>query len=105
MRGRMWRRYRRECYHIKRMKRCVNFYWTSVIDVNFIIIKKPLWSDLISTQHFYILRDTKTRKYDSYVKTKWGKSGKKNYDYSSDRNTRVKDKIRFFKELREYGYL
>ena len=105
MRDRMWRRYKRDCYHLKRMKRWSNFYWYKFTDINRIRIEKPLWIDGIGLQHIYILRDTRTRKYDTAHKTKWGKKGKRNYDYSSDPNTRVKDKVRFLKELKEYGYL
>jgi hypothetical protein len=105
MRGRMWRRYKRDCYHLKRMKRWSGLYWYKFTDVNKISIDKPLWIDGIGLQHIYILRDCRTRIWDTRHKRKWGKKGKRNFDYSSDYYTRIKDKVRFQKELRnEYGY-
>lgn len=87
------------------MKRWSSFYWYKFTDVNEIRIEKPLWIDSIGLKHICILRDTRTRKWDTVHKKKWGKKGKRNFDYSSDPNTRVKDKVRFLRELREYGYL
>jgi hypothetical protein len=105
MRGRMWRRYISECYHLKRMKRWSGFYWYKFTDINGIKVEKPLWIDGLGLQHINILKHTRTRKWDTRHKRKWGKKGKRNFDYSSDYYTRVKDKVRFQKELRqEYGY-
>jgi len=87
------------------MRRWSSFYWYRFTDVNNIRIEKPLWIDAMGLQHIYILKKTRTRKWDTRLKTKWGKKGKKNYDYSSDPNTRVKDKNRFRREIMEYGYL
>jgi len=103
-RDRGWRRSKAESYHLKRMKRWSSFYWYRFNDVNHIRIQKPLWVDSIGLQNIYILKKTRTRYWDTRTKKKWGKKGKRNYDYSYDPNTRVKDKVRFLKELREYGY-
>jgi hypothetical protein len=101
----MWRRYIKECYHLRRMKRWSGFYWYKFTDINGIKIEKPLWIDGLGLQHINILKHTRTRKWDTRHKRKWGKKGKRNFDYSSDYYTRVKDKVRFQKELRqEYGY-
>jgi hypothetical protein len=35
------------------------------------------------------------------LKNKWGKKGKRSYDYSFDPFTRIKDKVRFRKILQE----
>lgn len=86
------------------MKRWSNFYWYRFTDVNHLRIEKPLWIDSMGLQHINILKETRTRKWDTRHKKKWGKKGKRNYDYSSDPNTRVKDKVRFLKELRDYEF-
>jgi hypothetical protein len=87
------------------MKRWSGFYWYKFTDINGIKIEKPLWIDGLGLQHINILKHTRTRKWDTRHKRKWGKKGKRNFDYSSDYYTRVKDKVRFQKELRqEYGY-
>ena len=87
------------------MKRWSNFYWFRFTDINGIPIVKPLWIDGLSLPHINILKKTRTRKWDTRHKKKWGKKGKRNYDYSSDPFTRIKDKTRFQRELREDGYL
>ena len=105
MRGRMWRRYKQDCIIMKRMRKWSGHYWYRFSDVNKIMIEKPLWIDSIGLQHIYILKKTRTRKWDTRHKSKWGKRGKRNYNYSSDYYTRIKDKVRFRKELiNEYGY-
>jgi hypothetical protein len=87
------------------MKRWSGFYWYKFTDINGIKVEKPLWIDGLGLQHINILKHTRTRKWDTRHKRKWGKKGKRNFDYSSDYYTRVKDKVRFQKELRqEYGY-
>ncbi len=86
------------------MKRWSNYYWYRFTDINGIRIDKPLWIDSIGLKNICILRDTRTRHWDTIMKCKWGKKGKKSYDYSSDPNTRPKDKLRFYKELKEYGF-
>jgi hypothetical protein len=104
MRDRMWRRYKQECYHLRRMKRWSGLYWYRFTDINGISLMKPLWIDGVGLQNINLLKKTRTRKWDTIHKKKWGKKGKRNYDYSSDPNTRIKDKVRFQRELREYGY-
>jgi hypothetical protein len=104
LRDRGWRRFKLECYHLRRMKRWSGLYWYRWTDVNLISIQKPIWIDSIGLRNVNIAKKTRTTKWDTRHKMKWGKKGKKNYDYSSDPNTRVKDKVRFQRELREYGY-
>lgn len=87
------------------MKRWSGHYWYRFNDINGITIQKPLWVDSIGLKTTCISKKTRTRKWDTRNKRKWGKKGKRNYDYSSDYWTRIKDKVRFRKELMsEYGY-
>ena len=51
-----------------------------------------------------IYKSIRTTRWSSRCKVKWGKKGKKNFDWSSDPNTRPKDRQRFKKELLENGY-
>jgi len=101
----MFRRYKQDCIFLKRIRRWSNQYWYNFSDINRIKIQNPIWVDFIGLKHIYLLKKTKTRKWDTRSKNKWGKKGIKNYFYSSDYNTRIKDKNRFKKELlNEYGY-
>jgi len=62
------------------------------------------WMEKISSPDIWIYRSVRTTKWESRIKVKWGKKGKRSFDWSADPNTRHKDKARFLKELREYGY-
>jgi hypothetical protein len=104
MRGRMWRRYKEECVVLRRVRKWSSYHWYRFNDVNKIRINKPLWIDSIGLQSTYKSKSITTTKWDTRHKNKWGKKGKRHWDYSSDPNTRVKQKIMFLKELKEYGY-
>lgn len=81
-----------------------NYHWYRFEDVCGINIGNPLWCDYIGLQCAYFFKNGTTNKYDTRDKVKWGKSGKKSYDWSSDPNTRHKDKQRYKKELSELGF-
>jgi hypothetical protein len=102
-RNREWRRGKLELYLLIRMKRWSGLYWYRFQDVNDILLQKPIWIDLINHKEINRLRDTRTTKWDSRHKIKWGKKGRKNYDWSSNINTRPKQKNLFIKELIEHG--
>ena len=87
------------------MKRWSGLYWYRFKDINEIYLSRPIWIDLINHQAINKLRDTRTTKWDTRHKVKWGKQGRKNYDWSSDPNTRHKQKILVRKQLKEYGLL
>jgi hypothetical protein len=105
-RGRAWRRFKSDCYFLKRIKRRINgnyyirIYWGSFP----IQIYNPTWMDKISSKEVVIYKSIRTTKQRSRHKVKWGKKGRKNFDWSFDPNTRPKSKSRFLKELRDYGY-
>jgi len=105
-RGRAWRRHKLEIFYIRRVKRWTNssYHWHRFTDVNNIRINTPRWFDYLGLQNIYVLKKTRTRQWNTRVKTKWGKKGKRNYDYSSDPWTRIKDKNNFLRELRNYEY-
>lgn len=100
-RNRAWRRYKQETKVKARLKRLMNQNWWRLVDANGIAISVPLWTDFIGTRTEFEIKRQTTSRYDTRYKTKWGKKGKRNYDYSSDPFTRVKDKIRFLKLLKE----
>jgi hypothetical protein len=104
-RGRAWRRTKSECHFLKRIKKqtfynFVYMFWSSYS------LKKynSKWMDLISSNQVYKYKDVRTCKWQSRNKVKYGKKGKKNFDWSSSQNTRPKDKSRIRKELVDYGY-
>lgn len=100
-RSRAWRRHKRESKIISRLKRLSNRHWWRLKDANGINIPSPVWTDFIATDNEFDIKSQSTVKYDTRYKTKWGKKGKRNYDYSSDYHTRIKDKVRFQKLLKE----
>jgi|LakMenEpi03Aug12_release.lakeMendotaPanAssembly.Ray.scaffolds.fasta_scaffold216354_2 hypothetical protein len=105
MRDRGWRRWKSEVKVTKRIK--IQFSrtrWFLNRDTNLVSIEHPKWFDMIGQQHIYILKSQSTLAYISSIKVKWGKKGKKKYNWSSDYFTRPKDKARFKKELQNYEY-
>lgn len=100
-RNRAWRRHKLECKVKNRLRRLDHQRWRRLVDANGINIPNPSWVDFIGTQSEFMYKYQTTHKYDTRYKSKWGKKGKKNYDYSSDPWTRVKDKNRFLKILME----
>jgi hypothetical protein len=105
IRDRAWRRHKSDCFFLKRIKRQVHSTYIFVFWSKFTVKHyDPLWIDKISSKDVLIYKSIRTPKWNSRVKVKWGKKGKKNYDWSSDVNTRPKQKQIVMKELREYGY-
>lgn len=104
-RDRAWRRYIEEHKVIYRLKNIANknhFYrWC---DINKDIYNNPRWINYVGTTWHYTSKTITTSIYDSEYKMKWGKKGKRNYYYSSEYDSRVKDKVRFLKLLIELGY-
>jgi hypothetical protein len=103
-RNRGWRRHELERVHLKRMKRWSGLFWYHFKDVNKIKIKSPLWIDLINHDSINKLKSITTDRWGTRHKIKWGKKGRKNWDWSCNKNTRHKQKAMTIKELREYGY-
>lgn len=105
MRGRAYRRYIEDVKVIKRLKRISNKTWYRFVDVNDILFSQPLWMDHIGCKSQFNFKTFTTDKLDTRYKSKWGKGkGRKNYEYSSDNWTRVKDKRNYYKELDALGY-
>lgn len=105
IRGRAWRRYVEDRKVIKRLRRAHRFgYRWWFIDANEKKITNPKWFDSIGTSGAHDYKTFVTTLADTNYKTSWGKKGKRNYDYSCDPNTRVRDKKRFKKELNELGF-
>lgn len=105
MRDRCWRRWKTDVVVLKRIK--THFgrtRWFLNRDTNRVKIEHPSWFDMLGQQHIYILKSQTTLVFMRLHKTKWGKKGKKSYNWSSDYFTRPKDKVRFLKELRDYDY-
>ena len=103
-RDRAWRRHMEDKKVIKRLKRmCDGSVWWRFEDACNIKISGPSWYDFIGTQTSYFFKNSTTRVWDTRHKVKWGKKGKKSYDWSSDPWTRPKDKKRYKKELDELG--
>lgn len=101
-RDRAWRRHKQEAKTKSRIVRILKRHgWWRFIDANGIKLDRPQWYDFIGTESEFTFKTLVTTRYDSRYKTKWGKKGKRNYDYSSDPFTRVKDKVRFQKLLKE----
>lgn len=104
IRDRAWRRHIEDTKVIKRTKRLADkCYWWSFEDVNQVRVKNPIWIDFIGTKASYFFKNSTTDKYDTRYKIKWGKKGKKHYDWSCNYWTRPKDKNRYKKELNEFG--
>lgn len=104
-RTRDWRRWKSDVKVLRRMKKqSRRFFWFRFLDVNGVYLDRPRWFDLIGSQQAYLLKSQTTLSWFRHYKGKWGKKGKKSYNYSSDYDTRIKDKVRFMKELKEYGY-
>lgn len=82
----------------------VTYGWYRFVDVCDIPIKNPKWHDFIGMQCAYFFKNNTTNRYETRDKVKWGKKGKKSYNWSYDINTRHKDKQRFKKELNELGF-
>jgi len=103
-RDRSWRRHIENKKVIKRLKQMLNkSRWWRFEDACNIKIQEPKWHDLVVTKTAYFYKCSTTSRYDTRCKTKWGKKGKKNYDWSFDQNTRPKDRKRYKKELDELG--
>ena len=102
-RGRNWRRYIEYKKVIKRLKNdSLKNYWRYT-DSNDIPISNYMWIDLIGSQRAYLFKNITTSVSYTRNKDKWGHKSRKTYNYTSDPNTRVKDKKRFKKELNELG--
>lgn len=104
-RGRAWRRFKSDCHFLKRIKKqsfynYIYMFWSTYS----IKVYDSQWMDLISSEHVYRYKDIRTCRWRTRNKVKYGKRGKRNFDWSSDSNTRPKDKMRFRKELEDYGY-
>jgi hypothetical protein len=105
MRDRCWRRWRSDTVILKRIKSHVErTHWFLTRDTNGIPHNIPDWYILLGQQHIYLLKSQRTLSYMTFHKCKWGKQGKKNYNWSSDYHTRPKDKQRFLKELKDVEY-
>lgn len=106
-RGRAWRRHIEDKKVIKRLKFiAITKNWWSFEDANNAWLKDPCWYDLISTRSATFLKNSTTDRYSTRRKTKWGKSGKKNWNYSFSPWTRHKEKQRTQKEVKnELGFL
>ena len=103
-RDRAWRRHIESKKVIKRIKlNASRSRWWRFEDANNQLIRNPHWFDFIGTQSAYFYKNSSTNKYDTRHKVKWGKKGKKNYDWSHSYWTRHKDKARFKKELNDIG--
>jgi len=101
-RSRAWRRYKQEIKTKNRMTRLLRSSgWWRFVDPNGIVIQSPQWFDMIGTESEFQFKTLSTTRYDSRYKNKWGKKGKRSYDYSFDPFTRIKDKVRFRKILQE----
>ena len=101
-RSRAWRRHKQEIKTKSRMVRLLRAGgWYRYVDANGLRIHRPQWFDMIGTENEFDFKSFSTSRYDTRYKTKWGKKGRRNYDYSSDPFTRVKDKVRFRKLLKE----
>jgi hypothetical protein len=107
-RTRAWRRHKSECHFLRNIKRKArSSYYRFTIKYTgdyFFRLYNPLWIDKIGSDDIMIYKSIRTSKWESRHKVKWGKKGKKNFDWSSDPNTRPKDKEKFRKELLENGY-
>jgi hypothetical protein len=106
-RGRAWRRYKSDCHFLRILKRQVfNRYFRFRFASGDFALKifDPIWTDKIGSSDIMIYKSIRTTKWQSRCKVKWGKKGRKNFDWSFDPNTRPKDKQRFKKELIEHGY-
>ncbi len=105
IRDRAWRRHMEDKKVIKRTKRNTDkWFWWRHEDANKMIIRSPIWTDFIGTPSFYFFKNSTTDKYTSRDKLKWGKKGKKHYDWTNNYWTRPKDKKRYKKELNEIGF-
>ncbi len=104
-RTRDWRRYKSDCHFLRKLKRqtfynYIYFIW-SQYEVK---LYNPRWIDMISTPDVNKFKSIRTSKWQTRNKTKYGKKGKKNWDWSADFNTRHKQKLFLKKELMEYDY-
>jgi hypothetical protein len=104
-RTRDWRRWKADIVFLKRIKiHNRRFYWHVHIDSNGLKISNLKWIDKIGMQSFYIYKSQTTLFFVTRNKSKWGKKGKRGFNWSSDYNNRPKDKVRFLKLLKEDGF-
>ena len=105
-RTRDWRRWKSEVIFINRVKsHNLRVYYHLHYDANGIAKRHIQWHDKIGMQNFYIYKSQTTLPYMRHHKCKWGKKGKRCFDYSSSPDTRPKQKSAFLKLLKSYDYL
>lgn len=101
-RNRAWRRHIEDKKIIKRLKLLEKTKnWWSLEDANNFYLRNEVnWFDLISTQSSNFAKNSSTPRYVSRFKNKWGKKGRRSYDWSFSPWTRHKFKERTRKELK-----
>ena len=107
-RDRAWRRYMEERIVIRRLTDKLHlgrWYWRGFDDANGVIHQHPVLSDYIGSSYYFTAKTHTTKKWDSRHKIKYSpnKNGAYYRDVGSNSKTREKDRILFFKILKEYG--
>lgn len=108
MRDRAWRRYIEEKKVIRRLKRKCSDHWWRFEDANDILCHKRTVASYLGTKEYFWSKTLTATKWDSRYKCKYSPNKSSSYsrDKKKSRNSnklREKDKLDFFKILKEYG--